>query len=79
MMQTKLIGYLLNALEDDELGYVEEILVTSETARRQLEILRFALLPLGTSATHETPPDNLAARTCALVRNIRRTELPQPD
>lgn len=75
-MQSQLIGYLLNALEDEEARRIEEALATNEAVRRQLELLRFSLLPLG-SAQHETPPRNLAARTCQRVRMMRRTQPPQ--
>ena len=72
-MQAKLLGYLLNALEEEEVRCVEEILEANAAARRQLEILRFALLPLGSNRQHEEPPHDLGARTCKLVRETRRT------
>ena len=72
-MQAELIGYLLNALEEEELRCVEEMLAADEAARRQLEVLRQALLPLGCSQRHDEPPQDLAARTCEFVRENRRT------
>ncbi len=72
-MQARLLGYLLNALEEEELRCVEEILAASEEAQRQLAILRFALTPLGGDSTHEEPPDDLGVRTCKLLREIRQT------
>ena len=73
-MQAKLLGYLLNALDEEEVRCVEELLVASEAAQRQLEILRFALRPLGSNQRHDEPPHDLAARTCQLVRDKRRAD-----
>ena len=75
-MQAQLIGYLLNALEEEEARCIEETLAADEAVRRQLEVLRFSLLPLG-SDQQQTPPHNLAVRTCQRVREIRRTQPPQ--
>jgi anti-sigma-K factor RskA len=72
-MQAELIGYLLNALEEEELRCVEEMLAADKAARRQLELLRLALLPLGSNQPHAEPPQDLAARTCKFVRENRRT------
>ena len=71
-MQAELLGYLLNALEEEETRCVEEMLAASEVAREQLELLRFALLPLGSNERHDDPPRDLATRTCQLVREKRQ-------
>lgn len=73
-MQTELVGYLLNALEEEEVRAVEEMLAVDEAARRQLDLLRFALLPLGRDTQHEEPPSGLAVRTCKALRQIRATK-----
>jgi hypothetical protein len=73
-MQARLLGYLLNALEEEELRCVEVLLAADDEARRQLNLLRLALLPLGSDQRHDEPPQGLAARTCKLVRDTRRTD-----
>lgn len=73
-MQATLLGYLLNALEEEELRCVEEMLAANEEARRQLEILRFGLTPLGRNTNPEEPPHGLGIRTCELLREMRRTQ-----
>ena len=72
-MQAKILGYILNALEDEEARCVEDMLAASDAARRQFELLRLALLPLGNNQRHDEPPQDLAARTCQLVREERRS------
>ena len=72
-MQSEIIGYLLNALEEDEVRAVEELLAESDAVRQQVELLRLALLPLGSDNRHEEPPRGLGVRTCMLVRESRRT------
>ena len=71
-MHETLLCYLLNALEEDEARRVEEMLAANEAVRQQLELLRLALLPLGTNQRHDEPPQDLAARTCQLVRENRQ-------
>jgi len=73
-MQETLLGYLLNALEEEEARCVEEMLAANEAARRQLELLRLALLPLGSNQRHDEPPQDLAIRTCKLVRERRQAD-----
>ncbi len=73
-MQAKLLGYLLNALEEEEARCVEELLAADEAARQQLELLRHALLPLGSNQSHDEPPQDLAVRTCRLLRENRRAD-----
>ena len=72
-MHAEIIGYLLNALEEDEARAVEELLSVSEDARQQVEVLRLALLPLGSCMRHEEPPRGLGVRTCMFVRERRQT------
>lgn len=73
-MQARLLGYLLNALEEEELRCVEALLAADEEARRQLKLLRLALLPLGSNQWHDEPPQDLAVRTCQLVRTRTRAD-----
>ncbi len=70
-MQAKLLGYLLNALEEEERLLVEELLESDEATRQRLELLRLALLPLGSDSQLDDPPDGLGVRTCELLRKIR--------
>ncbi|TWU03682.1 anti-sigma factor family protein [Neorhodopirellula pilleata] len=67
-MQEDLIGYLLGALEPDEMRRVEAWLRDSEEARRQLAKLEAALNGLDAAdqnAEIEPPPVDLVARTLA--------------
>ena len=73
-MEARLLDYLLNALEEEDRRGVEAMLAADEEARRLLELLRLALLPLGSSQRHDEPPEGLAVRTCKLVRDNRRSD-----
>ncbi len=73
-MQTELLGYLLNALDEEETRRVKQLLAADETARQQLEVLRYSLLPLGSSKSLDEPPTDLAARTCIFISETRRTQ-----
>lgn len=75
-MQEDLIGYLLGALEPDEMRRVEKWLQESEEARERLDELERALGFLGDpktssenggSAESEMPPADLVARTLAAL------------
>ncbi|MDR0336452.1 MAG: hypothetical protein LBI18_05110 [Planctomycetaceae bacterium] len=59
-----LLGYLMNALEDDELAYVERQLRCQPTLRTELAILQKELSPLTYVYESVDPPYNLAQRTC---------------
>ncbi len=78
-MQANLIGYLLNALEEDEIRLVEQILEADESAREQLAILRLAFLPLGGDKGHAEPPEALGDRTCDRLRGLRQEQSIQLD
>ena len=71
-MQDQLIGYLIGALEVQEMTLVEQTLSADAEARRQLEILRVALSPLATADDGCQPPPGLALRTCQRLREVRR-------
>lgn len=71
-MHDQLVGYLLNALEEDELRRVEQLLAVDKQVRMQLVLLRHALLPLENDAQDEGLPRGLAARTCEYIRNSRK-------
>lgn len=63
-----LIGYLLGALEADEVERVEQMLQDLES-RRQLEILRLSLVPLEADRFDVEVPAQLAIRTCQRIHN----------
>lgn len=65
--QEQLLGYLLNALEDDERQQVEQELADDPELRRQMETMRVLLRPLETSRDSMEPPAGLTQRTCRYV------------
>ncbi len=74
-MQTTLLGYLLDALDEEDIRRVEELANTDVTIQQQLDQLSLALLPLGNREQHDEPPPGLAVRTCELIRIVRRSSL----
>ncbi len=72
-MHLELVGYLLDALEEEEVRHVEQTLQTSVTVRQCVEVLRLALVPLEADREHVTPPVGLAARTCRRIREQSST------
>lgn len=75
-MQEDLIGYLLGALEPDEMRRVEAWLSQSEDARRQLAELEAALQGLDPPEPIEAPPLDLVARTMASLPPLPMFEAP---
>ena len=63
-MQDELLGYLLGALDVEDLLRVESYLEAAPHARVHLEVLRRGLLPLKADDGHVEPPNGLAHRTC---------------
>ncbi|MDR1962630.1 MAG: hypothetical protein LBQ50_02505 [Planctomycetaceae bacterium] len=59
-----LLGYLMNALEDDEIAYVERELLRQPALRSELAALQKELSPLTYVYESVDPPYNLAQRTC---------------
>jgi hypothetical protein len=79
-MHDELIGYLLGALNRDELVMVEEYLAAQPDAGRHLEALRRGLEPLETDGGHLDPPEGLALRTCQIVRiHIESIQVDPPN
>jgi hypothetical protein len=66
-MREQLLGYLLDALEDDERQQVEKHLGQDPQLARELGLLRRGLEPLAADAEHHEPPADLARRTCDFV------------
>ena len=66
-MQEQLLGYLLDALEDDEKAALERELQGNESLRRELDDLRLQVAPLDVDVDGFNPPSGLAGRTCRLV------------
>ena len=63
----RLLGYLLEALEDSERESVEEELKHDPDLQEQLSEFRQTLRPLWSDKSDFAPPPGLAARTCRLV------------
>ena len=66
-----LIGYLLDALDEDEQRLVEESLAVDESLRRELGLMSKALAPLDAIYEEHSPPPNLTAKTCEMVDAYR--------
>jgi len=69
-MHDKLIGYLLGALEVEEVTHVEQLL-EADDVRQQLELLRRSLAPLEADRSAAEVPPQLAIRTCQRIRVLR--------
>jgi prepilin-type processing-associated H-X9-DG protein len=65
--QEQLLGYLLDALEDDERQQIQQDLANDPQLRGQLETLRAVLAPMESSRELFDPPPGLARRTCRYV------------
>ena len=70
-MQEKLVGYMLRALEAEEIAFVHELIQYDLEVRRQLEILRRGLDPLEGDNDHVDAPPGLAVRTCQRIHEAR--------
>jgi hypothetical protein len=82
-MNENLVGYILNALDDDAQLAVERYLRTDPDAPRQVELLRRALAPLDADASPPELPPGLRYRTLALIaehacRPAAATPVPPP-
>ena len=78
-LQEDLLGYLLNALDDERHAEIERQLDVDPEAREQLEILQRALAPLDATEQQYEPPSGLAEQTCRYVLGqpgARRFEYP---
>lgn len=70
-MEDKLVGYMIGALEIEEILLVEQALEADPAVVQQLEVLRLAIEPLQYAAEPVDPPVDLAARTCQRIRELR--------
>lgn len=66
-MREQLLGYLMSALEPDEVADVEARLQSDPELARTCELLRRSLEPLDDDREKFSPPPQLASRTCAWV------------
>lgn len=76
MIET-LLGYLLGALETDDVEQISLALESDPDLRRQLELLRFALEPLELCGDAIDAPADLAVRTWVVIRQ-QATSLGSP-
>lgn len=63
----QLLGYLLDALDDNEHADIEKIINSDAQLRRELATLNRSLAPLDAAPLEFSPPPGLASRTCAFV------------
>jgi len=77
-MREDLLGYLLDALDEDERLRVEEALGGDVQLQDELESLRDQLAILEREADEEPPPAGLVERTCAAVEAYRQQTLVSP-
>jgi len=71
-MREHLLGYLIGALDPDEVELVERRIKEDPTLEQDLEVLRVGLEPLAAGCREDDPPAGLAGRTCQFVA-ARRT------
>jgi len=77
-LREQLLGYLLDALEDDERRRVERQIEDDPTLIDELQALRESLEPLAEDSDEREPPAGLAQRACARVAQQRDREPPRP-
>ncbi|HYT87470.1 MAG TPA: hypothetical protein VEL76_02020 [Gemmataceae bacterium] len=77
MIDENLIGYLLNALDEETHSQVEAQLETEPVARERLEVLRRALDPLAADRDEAEPPPDLVVRTLGRVAEQCCSQLPR--
>ena len=73
-LREQLLGYLLDALEDDERRQIEQLLKDDPSLIDELQALRAALEPLAEDYEDFEPPAGLAKRTCSQVDQRRKLE-----
>ncbi len=66
-VQEQLLGYLLDALEDDERQQLQQQLAADPQLRQRLETMRALLQPLEPDREPVDPPPGLARRACRYV------------
>lgn len=72
---TQLIGYLLDALDEEEREQIEQELARRPELRKKLQRLKDRLGFLDLGRVDVSPPQGLAERTCQLVLQSRQTVL----
>ena len=80
-MQDRLIGYLLQALEVEEITVVEQWLAGDQQAVIQMRTLQLALTPLKCCTGDCDSPPGLAPKTCEKIRQqwAARCEAPAAE
>ena len=77
-MREQLVGYLFDALEEGDARELEATLADAQAGpplRRELDLLRGAVLPLVADRRPVSPPAGLAARTMAFVATQSRPDI----
>jgi hypothetical protein len=73
-LREQLLGYLLDALEDDERQQIEQQLEDDPSLIDELQTLRTSLQPLAENYEDFEPPSGLARRACSRVDQRRQLE-----
>lgn len=73
-LKEQLLGYLLDALDDDERRQIEQLLKDDPSLIAELQTLRLALEPLTENYEEIEPPAGLAQRACSRVDQRREME-----
>jgi hypothetical protein len=73
-LKEQLLGYLLDALDDDERRQIEQLLEDDPSLIEELQALRLVLEPLSENYEDFEPPAGLAQRACSRVDQRREIE-----
>jgi hypothetical protein len=73
-LREQLLGYLLDALEDEERQQIEQQLEDDPSLIAELQTLRMALEPLAENYEDFEPPAGLAQRACSRVDERRQVD-----
>jgi hypothetical protein len=77
-MRDDYLGYVLNAIGDDERERIARKATTDSAVAERLVVLRRALEPLASDTEDFHPPAGLASRTCALIERRAQETLVEP-
>jgi hypothetical protein len=77
-MRDDYLGYVLNAVTDDERDRIAHEAAADPAVAQKLALLRRAMEPLAADHDQFDPPPGLASRTCALIERRAQEQLVEP-